>query len=687
MKCKGCNRDLLQVEFQSRSADEAHTVAYKCIYCPLHIDKFDAPRSQPHIYLKRIERKFSRTPHFDVGNTRRGRILHVTSRKSLDIRDLAEVHASNVLDSSSKLFKSYSDGPWANMSISSISKKSISLNAFIEEIEISDRVYRSSNAYVDFKYMKLMDDYIIIPDSGRTRALYLIYSDSNDEVIDSLRYLYSVGFCPDNLYSYVDSIFLGSISNLNSRAYDASSAEDNKHYFSSKPDGERVLLVNCGTVWLYCRRLLGFKIISFHMDSHLKYMHPKKLSPVLDIELMIGFKPILIDVLVDGDGNLSPYDRNVDWILDSMKHLQDSNSYLNEIYVRPFFHTFEDAYNYTKDCKYPTDGIVAISMHGTDMKKLKTIRSMELYLHSDYILKSKNDTSLMKVSEDTHFEIGSVIEIRFTVSEGKMNIIDSFQRFDKVSPNDDDAILSILSSSTKSNEDTMLRNTLWRWSNKLRFNMYHRANQMRPDRNIVLDIGSGSGQSSDAFSKLPGCSFILVEPDKDKCTRLMRRLNIRSFESDVRSIIQSIPSLKKGSRKYHILNCSMKDLLDDKPTRNALSHSIKCAIACFSAQYIMDDISSIIQLGIPFIGCYYSYEGIGIGESIVNNSGIEMTRISETEASVKWGNDKPYIEPAIEDDDIAIGINQIEATHMAQITSSSDIVHRVCSHVRVLMNL
>lgn len=48
----------------------------------------------------------------------------------------------------------------------------------------------------------------------------------------------------------MSKILLGSMSNMNARAYDAYDANDNEHLFSTKPDGERMWLVRSGSVWL-----------------------------------------------------------------------------------------------------------------------------------------------------------------------------------------------------------------------------------------------------------------------------------------------------------------------------------------------------------------------------------------------------------------------------------------------------
>lgn len=45
----------------------------------------------------------------------------------------------------------------------------------------------------------------------------------------------------------------------------------------------------------------------------------------------------------------------------------------------------------------------------------------------------------------------------------------------------------------------------------------------------------------------------------------------------------------------------------------------------------------LAQLSVPFIGCYYSYSDIEVGQSVVKKGGVEMTRTSADLAVVKWG--------------------------------------------------
>ncbi len=689
MECKACGNTLQTLEFQSRSADEAHTSVYRCANCALDIDKFSNAIKRPHVYLPHIKRKTSRTPCTEIRQTKAYNILRVTS-KDFQMAKSTPVYESvafNVLDSDSNMFKSYTSGAWEGRSICKMSQRRIALNAVVEHVMISDSVDIVGTDYIDFRY-SVMDDRMIVHNVNSVSMVALVEDGSDESILECLGEAYMAGFCPSSLNNYLDNVFLGSISNLHSRAYDVLKAEDNIHFFSSKPDGERMWLVKCGSTWLYCRRLLGFRIESFFIDSTLRPVDDLVVSLVIDVEVMWGFPSILIDILVTPEGGRAPYDRTIPWIQETITSLVRTETYLQSVYVRPFFQTLSEAQLYVDSVQYPTDGIVAISASGTDMKKIKPIRSVELVLNEDMTLSTKNGTKYFRLNSNDSFEVGSIIEIRFSIVDSRINIESYFLRFDKKTPNDDEAMTSILESAITPKSENMTRNIVWRWSNKLRFYIYNFTNQFRPEKNIILDIGSGSGQSSEAFDKVPNCSFILVEPDEVRCKSLSQRLGVKSYDKNPRSIISVEPSLRKGMKKYHIVNCTLKDILSDHAIVSNIRNSIKCVVACFSSHYIMNEIETVVEIGIPFIGSFYSYTDVEVGESIIDEGRVHMTRTSNKGAIVRWGADQEYEEPVETDDDIPVSVESLNALQVIPLPTSgiSDSVHRLCSHARVLIS-
>lgn len=688
MKCKGCGSDLTLIEYQARSADEAHSSSYRCPWCPLDITKFSSTPPKPHLYLKRSKRTRKRTPKIYSDKSTTSRLLYITSSNTSVLGDnkLSGATCVNCINENSDLFKWYSTGPWKNKAIHYKDKKRIGLNAYIISISSVYTDIDDTQSYTDFKYATI-EGYIVLLQDNMTKLVHDVGTQSDSAILEHLCIAYTIGFDPSSLSSYVSRILLGAMSNMNARAYDATSGEDYKDKFSTKPDGERMWLVRAGSTWLYCKRL-NFEVRGWEIDNTLRYIESSSICPVVDIEFMLTFNPILIDVLLTSDMKVCPYDRDLRWIESQMLELQKQFGYLSVVDIREFFDTYDEAYAYSKQVEYPTDGVVAIPPHGTDMKKLKPVKSIELRLQENGNLVTKEGMALFQIGENSTYSTGDIIEIRFSVCDNKLVIHESFHRPDKSVPNDNSAVRAVIASCTVSDSDSLTRTMMWRWSNKLRFYLYEKANSMSEDRNIVLDIGSGSGQSTEAFDRLPGCSFVLVEPDQDSCKSLARRLGIRDIHKDPRSVIGMIPQLKRGTKRYHILNCRLESILSDKPVVSNLRSIVKCAVSCFSAHYVMSHVDDLISLGIPFVGCYYSYEGIEIGQSIINTSGIQMTRTSTETAIVKWGRDKAYDEPVVLSESEPLDVIVVDALDVISLDSgsTSEIVHKACSHVKIIIS-
>lgn len=97
---------------------------------------------------------------------------------------------------------------------------------------------------------------------------------------------------------------------------------------------------------------------------------------------------------------------------------------------------------------------------------------------------------------------------------------------------------------------------------------------MGDEKNIVMDIAYGNGQSSEPFDKMKGCSFILIEPDREKWLLLKKRLGVNKISDNPRSLIPEIQNLKTGTTKYHILNTTLQNVLYDKPCVNNIKGAV-----------------------------------------------------------------------------------------------------------------
>lgn len=166
--------------------------------------------------------------------------------------------------------------------------------------------------------------------------------------------------------------------------------------------------------------------------------------------------------------------------------------------------------------------------------------------------------------------------------------------------NDNAEVDSMLLSFNAVTPESMIGNSIWRWSNSLRSSMYRRTHSISSNRSIAIDIGAGSGQWSETFKEMPGCSFLLREPDAEKCKLLSRRLNGKEIHKHSRSFISGIAQMKKHTRKYHMLNCKLQDIVDNKACAKNTYIVVKCFIACFSTHYTLDYIDRLSRLGIFF---------------------------------------------------------------------------------------
>lgn len=129
--------------------------------------------------------------------------------------------------------------------------------------------------------------------------------------------------------------------------------------------------------------------------------------------------------------------------------------------------------------------------------KLKPVKSIELEARSDMTLCTSDGTALFKVSDLEKYVLGNIYEIGFAVTGGIAEIKHSFIRPDKQSANTLAAAHSIVSSSIKKDSSNIVRTAIWRWSNEVRSRLYNYCFNMRPGNRLILDVGTGDGQSSD----------------------------------------------------------------------------------------------------------------------------------------------------------------------------------------------
>lgn len=696
MKCIACGTDLLRIEHQARSADEAQTVMVTCPKCPLSLAKLDINKvpPQPHIHLRRFDRKKEKNIIINDDECKR---LYYILIEGIPIRDNININIEakcfNCISPTGTLYRQYSKSPWNNAAITEIGRKQIAPRTSLLTLGALDGTSETTDEYTDFKFLtkRLSSGRTIYLINKNNRISYLIQSsDDTMTMISKILYeAYIDDLHPKSLMDCIDRVSLGRLSNLSSRAYDMARVDENDHLFSTKPDGERIWISRIGMVWFYSRRHLSHEIIGWEIDPMVTWEQISSSGPIIDTEMMISHSPIVIDVLADIDLEIDKIKKDPEEVLHRFRELSIIFRYLSKIHIRGLFNNLHDAEEYRSSVSYPTDGIVALAKTGMDMYKIKSIKSIELRIMDNGDLVTEDNIALFHIPDNKLYDIGSIVELRVKIHGNKVDVYDSLPRPDKLKANSSDVVKTIVMSAFNNVSDNVVRTLLWRWSNELRLQLYDRAQSSSPGKRIILDIGSGDGQASEAYTRSDDCSYILIEPDEDKCKRLRRRLHpVLPYSKEARSILPVLNSLKRGRIKYFILNMSLDEVLQDKNVVRELSDSVKCCIATFSSQYIVDAMPMMMHMNIRFIGCCYMYDNVNVDGSIIDFGGINMKRINEDQAEVKWGKDRVYNEPAITLSDIPIGLDIIDASEIVepQIPHDMGEVLNACDHVKVMIS-
>jgi hypothetical protein len=375
-------------------------------------------------------------------------------------------------------------------------------------------------------------------------------------------------------------------------------------------------------------------------------------------------------------------------VLSQYRKLQE-NTYRVPFYPRRYFNTNDGAVQYCDTLSVPCDGTIAVRDGSTEILKVKAIKSLELLVTDDMMLVTSNGTMVMKCPNVHAFDSGDIVEIRFVMNNTMDSIIvsDMFKRVDKAAANDDTAVSNIIQSSIVSTtpSDNERRVALL-WCNELRRLLQRKAVEMQPTKSIILDIGTGDGQSLDAMMRNEQTSYIFIEPDARSCAALARRLGIKKIHTNPRELIPMIRMLKTRSVQYMVLNISLQELINDETVYETLMPEIKCITATFSVHYVVQELQDITGMfDVPVLACTYVYDNT-TNDVLIDDCGVSMRLLDPSTAEVKWGGDKLYIEPATYlRDYTGIGVNVYAEQHKQLPTlSSTPGAHNICRNIMVI---
>ena len=472
-------------------------------------------------------------------------------------------------------------------------------------------------------------------------------ADLDEDYWDTVACVHALGHRPRSARQLLDPVTLARLSNLSPRAWDAPEPTVPAYIYTTKVDGQRAWVLLCGRMCYYVARLGSREIFGWWLCEG--KAGRRGMPVVLDVEFMACGPSVLIDVLVDIHGCSAPVSRSMRWVIDCWRELILSVPDI-PVCVRQYFCTMDQAAEHARSHGTVYDGVIGIPVNSTEAIKIKEVRSVELEVKGEYLVCAEG-TPVLRSSSSGRFSEGTVVEVRFSFPRNSkvLRVHDMFERTDKTVANDALVCRSIFTCALQgvNAPGDIQRREAVTWCRELRASILQRAWSVTGTGNIVLDFGTGDGQSVDSLSTLQKGAYVLVEPDAEKCKKLSRRLGHVRVHVDPMSLIPVVSHLHKGSKEYVIANMRASDVLGCEDLMHHLKRRVRCAVATFSAQFCLDDVDTCSSYSIPFIGCCYLYDGVPVGEHVINLAGVSMLRTSAAQALIKWGGDNTYKEPAL----------------------------------------
>lgn len=681
-KCDVC-KGYITVEYrQRRSADEPPDRVETCYNCPLLTDRLDLPsldevpeyagnENKGH---KRSSTIISQAEVSYVTGTRqivsfRGRTARSCAKalsiKGLDRQALVAITVPVRRGSGMTQveFVQNSNGSFDGLSVRSTDTVAPSTVLLVADVLRMDTCRRSAKemyfagyTYTLGKVRNGMSAYlnVIDEDFGDPELRILLDEESptgGDElVLICLRYAFTTFGTASVIKDFVPSTMVSMLFTQSVKAYDWSKPPEEDYYFTWKPDGERYWLVRYGSVWFYSRRLLSGRIAGWHVSDRL--VKCSKAGPILDVEVLIGHDPILIDYLVDPNGRALPSTRRLKEMVTRFSEIADI---CPSIHVRAYKSKRSKVTFERYPVTYPVDGVVGVHTETMTTVKLKEVKSVELRLEADGSLVTAEGHKVADTDIHRTYEPGNIIELRLSIDQscGETVVEEVLLRTDKTSANSTVAYENTLSTLTEA-PDSLERTQVLNWCNSVRSRVHKLAANRKGGGRVVVVIGAGDGQEAVDYSEDKAITYLLLEPDEDKARKLYRRLRGGSttrYESGATAFSYIMKALSTGSVKFCIVNSRIEDIMQQDHYEKILKRDAKCCVAPYSISHVSEPLVDLSIDGIPIIGCGYLYDNADDSGTLVDKSGIVMRVESSGRARVKWGGDRVFYEKAIVADD------------------------------------
>lgn len=673
IRCMACGNAVEEIHYQSRAADEAHTTIKSCPRCPLEANRLRVTSPKNIVPLGSFTRhvRNKSSVHATPIVTRTGLIRYLeVSLPDKTASSFLNGELKDVLihDISIKLNDNQYEtiatinitGPFVDETIIGTStipySPKVRLNEYttvnIGRRQPSSRLTRRGVfSIVSIPYVRHTGIVWSRVVDGEDQCTMLIRIDSLSSTdVDRLltAVLMFVGEWPC-IWNFMDKARVAMLANRAARAWDATVAPRNDYVYTPKADGERAYLVIYQKIaYLFSKAgsypLAGWRVLNKFVS--------RVLPVIIDVEFLPNYGMILIDMITTVDGQFAEQSRSISWVLREHKKIAQDVLPVR-ILVREYNTELRHVLNSLDRLLYPTDGVIAIPSHGTASLKLKDERSMELQLTDrNSLVTADGDTVVEEWHNQSGYQVGTIVELRFLLvgKNKQITVTSTINRPDKAKPNSSSAVMSILRSfDTSMRDDESERRELLMWCNALRRYLLLNPPSHRPEKRIILDIGTGTGQSFDDMLHCNESSFVLLEPDKKSCNMILRRDRQVRLLRSIPDLLSVIKPLALGSIRYVLINARLEDLLAETDVCNNLFPELRVATCTYSAHYCIPSLYMMhFNWNVPIVGCTYLYDGVNIGGYLVDGIGVSMKRTGESTCVVKWGTDKGYAEPYTE---------------------------------------
>lgn len=731
--CPACNTNYETIYYQRRAADEPPDEVSYCINCPVDITKLkiesnftgqdnrDIDNTKPSNH-KRNENSINRYTKHKKSLTNLHSLRDRGYRLSMQIQGMAasrcykqirqrdtefepvvvstipvqignakkliQIHKNSVLkDEGHVIVKSSRIAPLISLDQLAVYSQKEDITNNYEELVVAYETQINNIEGADFTILRTSHE-------GRQPSLFVFLPISSNignstqyVCLSILQQILTRYGTERTIKSFVSSQMISTLYVQSSKAYDWPSAPDQGYVYTWKPDGERFWYLRYGSVWLFSRRLLSGRITGWNISTSL--IQADKVGPVLDVEVLIRHPPILMDLLVSDSGKPTPPLRSLDLVLETFKH---TNNIDVPIFVRDYYKSQQDLLRTKSYISYPIDGVVGIQDNSMNIIKLKDTKSIELKLKDNgNLVSAENKTVILSELHNT-YPIDSIIEVRFTKqsSADTFTITETLLRTDKTKANTYEVCEDIINT-ISSMPDTLARRNAVQWCSSIRQKINQIASKPTGKGRVIMDIGAGDGQAISDYTTDPNITYILVEPDINKCQKLMKRLmepgkgKSRLFEGS-EHITRVVGLVSNRTLKYAVICSKIGDILNEQHCIRTLKACVRYSIASFSISHTVHDLQQLALGGIDIIGCGYMYDTVDNTGKLVNESGVTMQLMDKNTASVKWGGDKVYKERVIRLQDFSTVFHTRLATSLVPVfnDSQSSLLNTISSKVYII---